>query len=456
MFKPTLIALGITTMLTTALPAFAADEPSKDQQLQQLHDEIQQLRQDYEQRLKSLEDRLAQTETLPTIPVPSTTQAPPPAPVASANSGNAFNPKISLILNGTFAHYSNRTTADVPGYLLGSDSGLLKQGLSLGETELAVESNIDDQFHAWAAISLAPEGGVNVEEAFINTTALPAGFAIKVGRFFSDIGYQNHQHAHAWEFVDAPLVYRTMLGNQLGDDGAQLRWIAPTDLLVEVGTELTRGGAFPSGGDDRNGVRAYSAFVHVGGDVGLGGSWRLGLSHLRADADNRLTGDSVQTSFTGKSKLTILDAVYKWAPNGNPEVTNFVAQAEYFYRNEVGVVVSDPTGAADSSLYSGNQHGFYVQGVYQFMPRWRTGLRYDRLGSNNALNNPVAGTSLATLADNSHDPQRWSLMTDFSNSEFSRIRVQFNRDLSRPDGSADNQIFLQYIFSLGSHPAHQF
>jgi hypothetical protein len=34
--------------------------------------------------------------------------------------------------------------------------------------------------------------------------------------------------------------------------------------------------------------------------------------------------------------------------------------------------------------------------------------------------------------------------------------LQFSRDQSRPDQAVDNQIFLQYIFSLGSHPAHQF
>jgi hypothetical protein len=458
MFKPTLIALGIASMLGTSLSAFAADAPTKDQQLQQLHEEMQQLRQDYEQRLKSLEERLTKTEAAatPVIEVPSQTPFAPPAPVASASSGNAFNPKISLILDGAYANFSSRAPQVVPGFLLSNDAKFRPDGLSLGETELAVESNIDDQFHGWITISLKPEGGVSVEEAFINTLALPAGFALKFGRFFSDIGYQNHQHAHAWEFVDAPLVYSAMLGNQLGDDGLQLRWVAPTDLLVEFGTELTRGGAFPSGGDDRKGIRGFTAFAHVGGDVGLGGAWRVGLSHLRADADNRLSGDGVQTSFTGNSDLTILDGIYKWAPNGNPDVTNFVAQAEYFYRSEGGTVIADPTGAANSSLYNGHQRGFYVQGVYQFMPRWRTGLRYDRLGSSNSLSNPLVGTSLDTLADNGSAPQRWSLMTDFSNSEFSRIRVQFNRDESRPGLAVDNQIFLQYIFSLGSHPAHQF
>ena len=40
-------------------------------------------------------------------------------------------------------------------------------------------------------------------------------------------------------------------------------------------------------------------------------------------------------------------------------------------------------------------------------------------------------------------------------SEFSRIRAQYDRDESRPQGT-DHQLFLQYIMSLGSHGAHEF
>ncbi|MES2491581.1 MAG: hypothetical protein V4607_17480 [Pseudomonadota bacterium] len=454
MFKPTLVALGVAAMLSA--PAYAADNstPPSSKDLEQIRQEMQQLKQSYEQRLQSLEQRLQAAEAAPQ-PAPVADATPPPA-AASAQSGNAFNPKISLILNGTYAHFSNDKPAVVPGYLLGDETGFTEAGMSLGETELAIEANIDDKFHGWAALSVAPEGGIGVEEAYINTLSLPAGFAVKMGRFFSDIGYQNHQHAHAWDFVDAPLVYRTMLGNQLGDDGVQVRWIAPTDLLLELGSELTRGDAFPAGGDNRNNIKAWTAFAHLGGDAGEGGSWRVGLSHLRGNAENRADSADTITNFTGRSNLTILDTVYKWAPQGNPSVTNFVAQAEFFYRKENGSLVYDPDGSADSSNYKGNQRGFYVQGVYQFMPRWRAGVRYDWLSADNTLDNAVAGTSLETMADNSGHPQRYSAMVDFSNSEFSRFRLQFSRDQSRPNQDVDNQVFLQYIFSLGSHPAHQF
>ena len=54
-----------------------------------------------------------------------------------------------------------------------------------------------------------------------------------------------------------------------------------------------------------------------------------------------------------------------------------------------------------------------------------------------------------------YNPSRTSLMFDFSPSEFSRFRLQFARDKSRP-AATDNQIFLQYIMSLGVHGAHTF
>jgi hypothetical protein len=90
-----------------------------------------------------------------------------------------------------------------------------------------------------------------------------------------------------------------------------------------------------------------------------------------------------------------------------------------------------------------------VQAVYQFKPRWRVGARYDRLQASNDVAivgpNPLAST---------HDPNRISVMGDFSNSEFSRLRLQLNRDRSRPE--TDSQVVFQYLMSIGAHGAHRF
>lgn len=443
---------GAALLASAPIPAAVA----ADADLQQMRDEIRALKTEYETRIRALEERLERAERADVSP-------PQPQPVATREpSASAFNPKISLILDGSYADYSvNDQEPEVPGFLLGDETEPRDKGLSLGETELAIEANVDQSFHAWTTLAISPdEGEIGVEEAYLDTLNLPDGFAVKFGRFFSDIGYQNRQHAHAWEFVDAPLVYRTMLGTQLGDDGVQLRWVAPTDTFFEVGTELLRGDGFPAGGEGRNGIKAITGFAHVGGDAGLGGSWRLGLSHLRADANRRPSGDEDEgtlVTFDGKSDLTILDGVYKWSPKGNATVRNAVIQGEYFFRREHGDLVFDPDGAAEASRYHGDQQGFYLQGIYQFMPRWRVGLRYDRLFADNDVDNAAVDTPLELIADDGgHDPDRWSLMADFSNSEFSRFRLQFSLDDSRPGDDQDRQIFLQYIFSLGPHPAHQF
>ncbi len=378
----------------------------------------------------------------------------------AARTGTAFNPKVSLILDGLYADYSSIAEPGVGGVVLGPETEFAPSGVSLGETELVIESNVDDQFHGWATIALENEDGetvIAVEEAYVNTLALPAGLAVKFGRFKSEIGYQNHVHAHAWEFVDAPLAYRALLATQLQDDGVQLRWVAPTDLFLELGAEALRGQAFPGGGESRGGVNGVTGFLHLGGDIGIGGSWRVGLSHLKTNADQRATGEDVTTLFTGDSALSIADLVFKWAEDGNPAKQNVVFNAEYLHRKESGDLVFDPApGSNDTSTYRGTQDGYYAQLIYQFIPRWRAGVRYDWLTSDNTVGNPAPGTPLETLADNSFDPRRTSVMLDFSNSEFSRVRVQYNRDETRPGGVVDDQVFLQYIVSLGSHPAHQF
>ena len=98
------------------------------------------------------------------------------------------------------------------------------------------------------------------------------------------------------------------------------------------------------------------------------------------------------------------------------------------------------------------------QAVFQFMPRWRVGARYDSLDSGDVAiglvtNGTLTAADFPVLAP--HDPKRISVMVDFAPSEFSRLRLQFARDESRFHDK-DSQIVLQYIMSLGAHGAHKF
>ncbi len=445
-------------------------------EIQQIREEMRQMREDYEKRLRVLEQKLERAEQ--SFSVKAEEAERPKAADKAAEVAGAYerkagasgrptaarpaNPAISAILQGTYADYSSNVEPEIPGFILGPETELRPEGFSLRESEINLEANVDDKFRAWLTVGLENEEGetkVEVEEAYVDTLAFPAGFGLKFGRFFSDIGYQNRLHNHSWDFVDAPLPYRAMLANQLRDDGLQLRWVAPTDLFVELGTELLRGDGFPAGGEDRSGVNAYTLFAHIGGDWGMSSSWRLGLSQFLADADGRETGaeDSDERFiFNGDSDLSIVDFVWKWAPQGNPTQRNFVLQAEYFYRDEDGDVgYDDGAGSLTTTAYDGTQQGLYIQGVYQFIPKWRVGARYDWLTADNDVSNNPNG-EFDILAQDSDDPKRYSLMVDWSNSEFARFRLQYNRDESRPDGETDDQVILQYIHSIGSHGAHEF
>jgi hypothetical protein len=379
------------------------------------------------------------------------------AALAQQVSGNAFNPAVSLILDGHYASYSqDPKTYRLPGFLLDPEAGLPAEGLSVDETELAVSANVDDKYYGFASLSIetsdAADTSVSLEEAYFETLALGNGLKVKAGKFLSDIGYLNPIHAHAWDFFDAPLAYTAMLNGALGDTGVQLSWVVPTDLFLQIGGEWLRGDSFPAAnGAESHGTGAATLFFHVGGDVGTTSSWRAGVSYLTADANDRVSPFlNASASFTGTSDLAIADFVWKWARNGNPRDRYYIVQAEYLHRHEDGdVTVTTAAPATANGVYSGTHSGFYVQGVYQFYPRWRAGLRYDRLEASNTVSPNVAAPFVAD-----HVPSRVTVMADFSNSEFSRMRLQLARDESRLQ--ADDQIVFQYLMSLGAHGAHRF
>ncbi|MFD2235733.1 hypothetical protein [Phaeospirillum tilakii] len=441
MIRPTvLLAAG---MAAFAAPAALADDAA----LQAMRDELAKMRQDYENRISGLEQRLQQAETGATQAAATAEAAKKQAETAAetkpADTPGAFNPAIGVVLNGTLG--VARRDPDqyrIPGFALGDEAKPIDRGFALGESEINFSASVDQALYGALTVSINRENEVEIEEAFLQTTSLPGGVTLKGGRFKSGIGTLNEQHSHTWDFADAPLPYLAMLNGQYQDDGAQVRWLAPLPLFVEFGAEGFRGDAYPANGAANKGMGAYSAFVHVGDDIGAageGGSWRLGASHLWSGAKNRESGDD---SFTGNDRLLILDALYKWAPNGNYADRYVKLQGEYFRRDEKGRI-NDLDG-------SGTQQGYYAQAVWQFIPQWRVGARYDRVWADT----PSLGWLDTSLDPQGHVASRESLMVDYSTSEFGRFRLQGNLDHSA--ATEDQQLLLQYTISLGAHGAHPF
>lgn len=371
-------------------------------------------------------------------------------------AANQFNPDLSLILSGTYANLS-RSPADyaLTGFIpSGEDVTPPPRGFSLAESELVASTNIDPYLHGQFTLSVGADQTTSVEEAWLQTLGLGNGLTLRAGRGFSGIGYTNEQHSHAWDFIDAPLAQKAFLGGQYQFDGVQLKWLAPTDLFMELGVEVGNGNHFPGAKRDKNGAGNYALFTHVGGDINESHSWRVGLSYLSHDVQDRSFIDNNYTdSFSGDSKLWLVDAIWKWAPNGNALQTNFKLQAEYYRRTENGTLIYDTSGINQNGNYDSNQSGWYLQGVYQFMPRWRAGLRCDRLQYGTVNTGVIDINNIPVLAN--YNPSRHTMMFDYSPSEFSRFRLQFAKDQSQQNVT-DNEVMLQYNVSLGAHGAHKY
>jgi hypothetical protein len=441
-FKRSLLSIALIAAL--AFPALASAQDS-NARVQALEARIKALEENAAATLQALQDARAEIDALKDARVEVAVQEAPAqedaGAAAAASNPNAFNPAISVILNGRYASQSLDPANYVrAGFPLAGEAGPGPRGFSLGESEFALSANIDDKFYGQVTLAVESEEGedeIGVEEAYLDTTALPSGFSVRAGRFFSNIGYLNSHHAHTDAFSDRPLAYQAFLGNQYGDDGLQVRWVAPTDVFLELGGEVFRGDRFPSGGAGHAGAGVRTLFAHAGGNVGDENEWLAGISTLRSQTDGGEDG------FRGDEDLYVADFTWKWAPGGNTKDGGVTLRSEYFFEDRDGSYF-DPVDTAFDQPWSGTRRGMYAESVWRINRTWEAGYRYDRLWAD--ADGPYAST---------FDPYRHSLMLAWHNSEFSLVRLQLGRD--RPNAEdTDNILSLQYQAAFGAHGAHKF
>lgn len=453
MSRKLLLAASVAAILS-ASPALAAS----DADLEALRAEVAAMKQAYESKIEQLEQKVEtlttqqnQTAAKMSSIEPAAGDSLPPATAKRRVADNSFNPEVGVILQGNYHNFSE-DTSELAGFAVGEEAERPDEGLGIDETELNFSANVDNLFRGSTTIALHEHGGeteVEIEEAYVETIALPHGMQAKAGRFFQELGYLNSHHSHADDFADRPLPNRAFLDGNYGDDGVQASAILPTDIYAEVGGGIFRGDDFPGGGADGGDIGSWTAYGRVGGDAGDNTSWRLGVSTLQVDGAERSANEDM-VIFDGDSKLYIADARITHAPTGNSADQEVILQGEYFHRDEHGTY-DDMDAGTGPVAYDDHQSGWYAQGVYKFHPQWRAGARYSRLYAGDV----PAGLVGSALDNAGHDPWAAAAMVDWSNSEFSRIRAQFNRE-ELSNGNEDNQIILQYIMSIGAHGAHPF
>ncbi len=453
-------------------PLTAHGQAGTSEEIAEIREMVVAMRTDYEARIAELERRLAAAESAAT----ATTPERPQASTQSVTAGNAFNPRISAILDGNYYHdglngngasllgeaaQPSHTGHEEEGHAHG---GGQSNGMNLRTAEFAFSATVDPYFDA--SVFLTMEGDeIDLEEAWFETRMLPNGLKIKAGKFLSDFGYLNNKHEHQWEFADQNLAYLNLLGDHgLQDTGVQLTWLPETPFYTLLGVELLQGdqervGAFVDDTDERtalglseqdDGPRMVTMFAKVSPDLGYDHALQIGGTYVYNRQHQEIHEELFETGLEGDADLYGLDLVYKYDNAAAYGQGDFNFQAEYLRS------VKDVTVRAGDPLEIGNGRklttdGLYVQGTYGFLPRWQVGLRYDALG----LTNKVTGD----ISESFGSSDRWTAALTWTPTEFSRFRMQYaHNDILEESGTREsfNTFWLQFLMSLGSHGAHSF
>src|SRR5262249_13720999 len=135
-------------------------------------------------------------------PVPSAGVPAATSPqIASRGSFQSLNPDIAVIVTGAAGFIPAAPL--LPTVSLPDLKGSLTEhsaGITLQELELAFQSIVDPYFRADVFLTIPNLNGLEVEEAFLTTTSLPA-LQVKAGVFRSAFGRQNGMHLHVQDFV---------------------------------------------------------------------------------------------------------------------------------------------------------------------------------------------------------------------------------------------------------------
>jgi hypothetical protein len=370
----------------------------------------------------------------------------PSRPTGLFGGAALTNPYISLIFNGWYygsdlgqSEIDGRT---IPGFT-NEPVESRNKGFNFESAELFLFAPVDPYFNLYATIPVTEEGA-EVEEAYFLTTSLPEGVQVKGGKFRSGFGRINGQHPHAWDFVDVPLNYRGFLGPEgMVEKGVQITYLPSLPVYTLLGVEVLQGENPLLFDPDGQSPYAFTAFAKASVDLGEHSTILFGPSFITGKA--RITTIADDTFFSGDSDLFGFEFVYKWKPS---RTRSFILQSEYLYRRQKGDLTDFALSATES--LKREQDGLYVQGLYQ-LGRWRLGARYDvlELFKDDFV---IAGGQ----QDFGDTPWRTTGAVEFNPTEFSRIRLQYNRDDSARDGRVNDEIFLQVQLGIGAHAAHSF
>jgi hypothetical protein len=306
------------------------------------------------------------------------------------------------------------------------------------ELELGLQSVIDPYARADLFISFSPGEGAAVEEAYLTSLNLPAGFQLRAGQLFSPFGRLNPQHPHVWDFVDAPLARGRLLADEvLSGPGVDVAWLAPLPWFAEL--HVAGQGTSPAPSDEDPGER-LTGIVRLLQYFSIGDATTVGVGFSAAR----------RSEATGAFRdVGAADLYLRWRPLRSRSYVTL--QGEVFARKFRGDGLSDALKAAMPVLAANVERGTDTGGYAQLFVRqgayFGYGVRYDEA--------PVAAAAVEEAEAAPGTERRFGALATWFPSEFQRLRLQVSYD-RRPGGQDGVEALLSLEFGIGSHGAHPF
>jgi hypothetical protein len=379
---------------------------------------------------------------------------PEPAPASAVTAGagpmaegsarrpgsSLMNPALSAIIDGYFGAYgssrANFVAAGVPA--AGDDPSPDADGFGLQEIELAVTSAVDPYLDGALFLTIPNLNGIEVEEAYLVTTALPLNLQVRAGTFRSQVGRNNTQHLHIQNFTRRPLFTALLFGaDGLRGPGLQASVLLPLPWFATVYAEAFSlgapdevGGVATFGGAGR-GPRhlTYAAALEQFWDLTDNASLLLGMNAATGRLYDCIGVDPCPEGGARASRTVLYgaDLTYHWKPENEARTYASVQwTTELFWRSIAG---GDTEGAG------------YTEPLVQVARRWYLGGRFDLVG----------------LPSGALVPRRYGFSgsVTFAPTEFSRLRA-YLQEITGPGTPRSTVAFLQTEISLGAHGAHPY
>jgi len=355
----------------------------------------------------------------------------------------AFNPSIGA--NGLFiASYSDHSSLNSEDF---------QTGLRIQEVEFALMSVVDPYLRVQLTLSIPGMEGIEVEEGYVQTTSLPRGLGLQVGKFHLPFGKQNRLHTHAFPFIDAPWISSALMADDgLDEVGFELNYLASLPWFSEVAFVVydPKGGSPFVQRTPQN--MGYLANFRNLWDINRNTTFELGFS-----------GTTAKTSWEEMARLSLPPGLQETFADDLEQSEQVVGDlyilgtdatvkhvSTHYHGWDVSVEYIQGLGVFDRFIRT-QYGGITGYGRFQVSRRWWIQSRGDVLGL--PLRVPQADTD-GTL-ERGQTPWRISEGIAFVPSEFTAIRLQYDY-ADRITETPETRVMLQLNVTFGAHPAHSY